>query len=51
MTESNEFTVREFFRLAMEAATHEAELKIKLAKAGVTDRAQPADERDEGNAD
>jgi hypothetical protein len=42
MAASNEFTVREFFQLAKEAAEHEAELKIRLHKAGVLER----DERD-----
>ena len=35
MTPSAEFTPRDFFELVKELNTHEAELKIRLAKAGV----------------
>lgn len=41
----NEFTPQDFFKLANQAATHEAELKIKLAKAGIAEKStrdQPA---------
>ena len=39
MAHSNEFTPFDFFWLAKEAAEHEVEMKIRLAKAGV---AEPA---------
>jgi hypothetical protein len=39
MAASQDFTPREFFRLAKEVAAQEAELKIKLAKAGVSEDA------------
>ena len=35
MGNSNEFTPFDFFRLAKEAAEHEVEMRIRLAKAGV----------------
>jgi hypothetical protein len=47
MAASNEFTVREFFQLAKEAAEHEAELKIKLAKAGMFKPEEQSADRDE----
>ena len=37
MPAQNDFTPRDFFELARQTAEHEAELKIKLAKAGVRD--------------
>jgi hypothetical protein len=47
MTAAGEFTVRDFVNLVKELNEHEAELKIKLAKAGVSDRAEPAKDGDE----
>jgi hypothetical protein len=38
MPHSNEFTPFDFFRLAKEAAEHEVEMKIKLAKAPAKDQ-------------
>ena len=46
MAASSDFTPRDFFQLAKEAAEHEAELKIKLAKAGVVEGSKPSDGRD-----
>jgi hypothetical protein len=46
MAASSEFTVREFFQLAKEAAEHEAELKIRLHKAGVVEREERSADRD-----
>ena len=43
----NEFTPRDFFALAKEAAEHEAELRIRLAKAGVIKRDDGATKPDE----
>jgi len=37
MPKSSDFTPRDFFQLAREIAEHEAELKIRLAKAGVNE--------------
>lgn len=51
MAASNEFTVRDFLNLVKELNEHEAELKIKLAKAGVTEPAERqsrAEERTQG---
>lgn len=41
MAPSSEFTPRDFFQLAKEVAEQEAEIKIRLAKAGVVDRSEP----------
>ena len=38
MTKGSEFTPWDFIQLVKELNTHEAELKIKLAQAGVADR-------------
>jgi hypothetical protein len=46
MSATTEFTPRDFFQLAREVADHEAELKMKLAKAGATDRVAPKVDRD-----
>ena len=43
MTASRDFTPSDFFQLAKEVAEHEAELKIRLAKAGVIERSEPKD--------
>jgi len=51
MAASNEFTVREFFQLAREAAEHEAELKIRLHKAGVVERNDRSADRHEREPD
>ena len=45
MAAPNDFTPRDFFQLAKEVAEHEAELRIRLAKAGVVERAQDADSK------
>ena len=44
MAAQNEFTPRDFFELARQVAEHEAELKIKLAKAGVRSQPDPDNE-------
>ena len=41
MTKSTEFTPFDLFRLAKEAAEHEVEMKIKLAKAGLGTGSDP----------
>ena len=43
MTESSSFTPRDFIQLVKELNEHEAELKIRLAKAGVGDRSSDRD--------
>ena len=47
MTTSSNFTPWDFFQLARQAAEHEAELKIRLAKAGLERRSE-RDQRDPG---
>jgi len=47
MATPDEFTVRQFFQLAREAAEHEAELKIRLHKAGVFEREEQPSNKDE----
>ena len=39
MADPNAFTPFDFFRLAKEAAEHDAELKIRLSKASATEAA------------
>ena len=50
MTGSSNFTPQEFFRLATqmtkELNTHEAELKIRLAKEGIIEQRGNQEERD-----
>ena len=46
MSVQKEFTPRDFFELARDAAEHEAELKIRLARAGVRDQADRQADRD-----
>jgi hypothetical protein len=38
---ASDFSPRDFFQLAKEAADHEAEIKIKLARAGVIESREP----------
>jgi hypothetical protein len=51
MPAASEFSVRDFVNLVKELNEHEVELKIKLAKAGISDRAEPTAERDSNKAD
>ena len=51
MPAASEFSVRDFVNLVKELNEHEAELKIKLANAGVRDRAEAATDRDSRKAD
>jgi hypothetical protein len=41
MMKASDFSPRDFFQLAKEAAEHEAEIKVRLAKAGVIDSREP----------
>lgn len=50
MPAAREFSVRDFVTLVKELNEHEAELKIKLAKAVVGERAERASDRDSGKA-
>ena len=50
MPAATEFTVRDFINLVKELNEHEAELKAKLTNPEVSDRAEPARDRDERQA-